>query len=650
MNIPKFVWYINRLSKMSPPEVLYRVKQVLRQQWDKRIYRLNFRPKENKELNLKPIFKLSHEISNKNNTELKKIVSQAEDVLNNRFKIFGIKVDYGDKIDWHLDPKTKKRWPLKFWADIDIRDGFTIGGVKFVWEINRFYFMPVLGITFQITNDQRFADKIFLLLSDWLEANPYPIGVNWTSGIELALRISNLVWALSFLKNYPINKEQKVLINRFIYIHAHHLIRYPSKYSSNNNHAIAEAFGLFLAGLYFKHLKESKKWFLFGKKVLERELARQILPDGGSLECTTTYLSFVADFLLLFIYICNKEKIPYSSVLNDRLLHVCNFIRAIMDKNGNIPNIGDQDSAILVNFGLDNYENFKSILNSGAVFFKRGDFCCDNYPDLKTELLFGEKVRKVRRMYIKPSSTFFRHSGLAVIREEFKGKEIVFVANCMPLGMPPLYAHGHLDALSFTLSVDGYEFFIDPGTYLYHSGGKWRMYFRSTAAHNTVRINEKDIVRQVADFMFANTYKVECFLWENNSNEIHWGAYHNGYTKKSPYVKHTRFVKYFKNQGKFIISDILESKNEYIAEWFFHLHPECTLELTGNKVVISRKSINILLQTDTLVPIKVIRGQLEPVLGWYSKNFNHIQETNTITWKLKCKGKLEFNTTLIIGF
>ena len=63
------------------------------------------------------------------------------------------------KIDWHLDSKTKERWPLKFWADIDIRDGFTIGGVKFVWEINRFYFMPILGIAFQITKDKRFADR-----------------------------------------------------------------------------------------------------------------------------------------------------------------------------------------------------------------------------------------------------------------------------------------------------------------------------------------------------------------------------------------------------------------------------------------------------------------------------------------------------------
>jgi len=81
---------------------------------------------------LQPIFKLSNRIFEKNNQDLCKLIKQAKEILNNRFNIFDIKVDYGEKIDWHLDPKTKKRWPLKFWADIDIRDSFTIGGVKFV--------------------------------------------------------------------------------------------------------------------------------------------------------------------------------------------------------------------------------------------------------------------------------------------------------------------------------------------------------------------------------------------------------------------------------------------------------------------------------------------------------------------------------------
>ena len=52
---------------------------------------------KNEQLNLKPIFKLSYEISDKNNKEWKKIVNQAEEILKNRFDIFDIKIDYGEK-------------------------------------------------------------------------------------------------------------------------------------------------------------------------------------------------------------------------------------------------------------------------------------------------------------------------------------------------------------------------------------------------------------------------------------------------------------------------------------------------------------------------------------------------------------------------
>ena len=59
-----------------------------------------------------------------------------------------------------------------------------------------------------------------------------------------------------------------------------------------------------------------------------------------------------------------------------------------MDKQGNIPNIGDQDSAVLVSFGPSNLKNFSSILNSGAVLFIRQEIAIDK-PDIKTWILTG---------------------------------------------------------------------------------------------------------------------------------------------------------------------------------------------------------------------------------------------------------------------
>jgi len=179
------------------------------------------------------------------------LLKKADQYLDNTFDVFGLTHNFGEKVDWHLDPKTGKQWPRKFWSKVNVRDGFTYGGPKFVWEANRLYMLPILGLAYLATKKKKYADKFFTVVTEWLEENPYPYGVNWTSGIELGVRIANLLWGLSFLRDYKLSEEHKASLNIFVYSHARHLFRYPSKYSSNNNHAIAEAFGLFLIGVFF---------------------------------------------------------------------------------------------------------------------------------------------------------------------------------------------------------------------------------------------------------------------------------------------------------------------------------------------------------------------------------------------------------------
>lgn len=510
-------WYANRLLKMSFPEIVYRVKHKIRKKIDKQRYLSQpLTCTADFQVDLTTFAYLSKHVTRE---RLQIWVDEAQYPLyhladrycRNHCNIFGIDYDFGDHFDWHLDPKTGNRWPLKFCFDVDIRDGFTIGGPKFVWETNRLYCLNTLGLAFRLTGEEKFAAKIFEILADWIKSNPYPQGVNWTSGIELSIRIANLIWGLSFLEKRKFSEQETALVSQFFWLHGRHLYRYPSKYSSNNNHAIAEAFALFLIGVYGSCFPEASKWFDFGKKVIEREVKRQILPDGGSYEYTTTYLSFVFDFFLLFKVVCEQNNITYDPIVDTRLEQACEYIYTLMDKNGNLANIGDQDSAILVNFGLDNHENFQAILNTGSVLYNRPEFRRDNFPDLKTSLILGNVIKRKNLQqseHVLNKSRLFGRSGLAVIRGKVKDKEFVFTGNATPLGMPPLYAHGHLDALSFTLSLNGLDFLVDPGTYLYHSGGKWRRYFRSTAAHNTIRINKTDMSEQVADFMFGNPYNV----------------------------------------------------------------------------------------------------------------------------------------------
>lgn len=669
MNIQKILWYLQRLSKMPIPEIPWRLKEHFRKKIDRKI---NFSTLPHLEMLYPPvssIYNLSCAIDPSLNIKtLKKghayHLSIAKDALKNHFTAFGIPVSFQpSEVKWSMDPVTQKNWPAKFWGDIDYRNK-NLGGVKFVWEYNRLFFLFSLSIAYHVTDEKKYADKILWLIKSWLHENPYPKGVNWTSGIEAGVRLANLIWALSFLEEYPFSHDDLKAINTFVWWHAIRLHRYPSRYSSANNHLLAEGFGLFLAGLYFPHLKGADLWFREGKKILETEVSRQILPDGGSFEFSTTYLSFVLDFFLLFKHACDCCNIPYDTALNQRLDKSCEFIHSMLDRCGNFPNMGDQDSAVLVDFGLSNLENFTSILNTGAILFERPEWSTGKV-DLKTWLLTDKKTKKkdnnnlgkdivknfscpVLKKEAEDKKKTIHHpaSGLSVIRDEVNEREVVFTGNAMSLGMAPLYAHGHLDALSFTLSVDGLEIFIDPGTYLYQNAEPWRSYFRSTAAHNTMRINQMDLSPQTGDFMFGEPYQITKHSLEQKNDRVLWSSAHDAYARRKPHAHLCRWVLWDFRKKTFTITDRVRSSEKILLERFFHFHPNCIVEQQGGEIVIRRGGVVIKMSLDRRENVEILKGSKEPLAGWYSPEFNQLMECATLRCSVSSKGEFE-NITIL---
>ena len=61
-----------------------------------------------------------------------------------------------------------------------------------------------------------------------------------------------------------------------------------------------------------------------------------------------------------------------------------------------------------------------------------------------------------------------------------------------PLGYLSIAAHGNADANALSAWIGDRPLFTDPGTYLYHSGGIWRDWFRGTPSHSTLNIAGAD--------------------------------------------------------------------------------------------------------------------------------------------------------------
>ena len=580
---------------------------------------------------------------------------EAEKIIRHRLNIFGVEADFGNQIDFHLDPKTGKSWPLKFWGDIDYRDGKTVGGIKFAWELNRLQHWPRLAMACRLTGNRKYCQEVLSELDRWIKENPYPKGINWISGIELGLRMVSLFYSLKFIGTESLKAEDKLNILNFVQLHGRHLFRYPSKYSSCANHALAEALGLFIAGLAFPGLENASKWKAFGKEVLEREVTRQILPDGTSFEYTVPYLQFVADHFLIYYLLCKEYGEKISPKIEQRLMTICEFMVHIVDENCNIPMIGDDDSGYLLKLSPGDSNNFLSILNTCGILFQRSDWLHPaSLLDVKTLFLLGVSARrKWENLYAertwKRKSAYFSNAGLAVIAHDKSGQEVLFVGNSGPTGLKPLGGHGHADALSFWLSVGGQPFFIDPGTYLYHSGGRWRRYFRSTAAHNTIEIDGQDQAEQLADFMFADFYHIHDVVWSEETDAIVWGAAHDGYRRLPDPVMHNREVTFYKRQCLFKIVDSITAQKEHEIKLFFHLHPDVHVEGKGeNTFLMSFDATTIMLSVDSTMKATLYCGSKNPLSGWYSPKFNRLRETTTLVFSKEICGNAIIESTVTI--
>jgi len=445
-------------------------------------------------------------------------------------------------------------------------------------------------------------------------------------------------------------------VAKFVSLLGWRLYRYPSRYSSCNNHAIAEALGAFMAGLCFPDLPGARKWKRFGKSVLEREVTRQIYPDGSSFEHTTLYLQFVLDHFLIYFLLCREHGELCGSQIKERIIDALEFIDAIIDDNGNMPAVGDEDDGYLLKLDVSSQNNFASLLNTGAVLFDRPEWILPNARyDLKTHCLLGNKAEeqwadlKRKAPTREANCQLFENAGLAVIRAGDAGRSI-FTGNSGPLGQAPLAGHGHADALSFTLTVNGQPVIVDPGTYLYHSGGKWRRYFRSTGAHSTIRIDQEDQAPIVTDFMFGRFYKISYTEFETEADRVVWSAAHDGYTRLGDPVEHKRVVTYHRKEGRFVIEDRVACREEHLVESFLHFHPTCLVSLHDHVVLIKNGGVRLHLGLDEKwESCEIVTGADDPLSGWFSSGFNRLEEISTLICRKKIHGTEKFRCVIYLS-
>jgi hypothetical protein len=372
------------------------------------------------------------------------------------------------------------------------------------------------------------------------------------------------------------------------------------------------------------------------------------------------YQQFVLDLLLLCLLAGKANKEWFSADYESRIESMLDYLASIMDAGGNVPMFGDSDDGLAIPLSpAEDFCPYKSLLATGALLFRRGDFKQKaGRLDDKTRWLFGAEAgaqfaaldAKATRL---PPRQAFPDGGYFVLGCGFETQgELRLVADAGPLGYRSIAAHGHADALSFTLSVGGREFLVDPGTYAYHTHERWRSYFRGTSAHNTLRIDGLDQSVPGGNFMWLAKARAGCSLWLSSPEKDSFEGWHDGYLRLEDPVKHRRLIELDKRARRVIVEDTLEMEEEHDVELFFHFSELCRVDPADSKsFVVSQAgvSIRIYLPVVENSSAHVYCGSAAPLAGWRSPAFDVRVPAPTIVWQARLSGPSRLRTEIAIS-
>ncbi|MEK6481255.1 alginate lyase family protein [Catalinimonas sp. 4WD22] len=639
-------WYYYRLRTMSLPEVVFRAQQFYQKKKEKK------QPSERLPTQ-KNLLQLPERVLPIHKVEIKNDKQEIE--------IFGQHFPYDTSIDWHLDISSGKRFPMSFSKDINIRTE-EFGSAKHVWEVNRLQFLTLIALQYRESKEEKYLQQFLDLTKSWIASNPYLKGVNWYSNIEVNIRL--IVWffcweILDVNQLVEKNSDFKSFVEDewlpCIYLHMRYSFQNPSKYSSANNHLISEHAGLFIASCFWI-FEESDKWRAHAQVGLEQEIILQHSKNGVNKEEAAEYIQFITDFFLIPYVVGERCGFSFSERYRERLESICEYIFQMMDLRGNLVYYGDEDDGkVVILDAAPNFDNFKSILTSGVILFDKPQWKCqDNDFDTKNAILLGEEGRKkyeqISPISVNSNSKFYISEGHFILRkqERKENKEVFVHFDAAPLGFLSIAAHGHSDALSFVLHVDGYPIITDSGTYTYHTEAEWRKYFLSALAHNTIRIDQVDQAMSAGPTMWLNHYQTKVLAQESNAHIDMVNASHDGYKKMG--VVHKRKLQLNKDVEELEITDelVVKNKKSHIVEMPLHLHPSVEIEKKGtHQVLLKHKNARTVeLNIPEVMSVEIVKGSTDPILGWYSPSFQIKEPTTVVYCKCDISSTTEFSTLI----
>jgi hypothetical protein len=664
MNPVELEWRFRRLSKMSASELGWRMSdQIRRRRWVSRQVTPEVPPQSwalssagratapwvsgrDARFRTFPSVEVLQDLPG---GVRQRVIAAAEDVLAGRWELLGaVRQDMEDP-DWFFDPVTGRRAPqVDYCFKVNHRSEDVTGNVKQVWELSRMHHLTVLAAAYALSGDERYAERVASHLRSWWAQSPFLSGVHWTSGIEAGVRLITWVWVRRLLDGWDgvaeLFERNDVALAQ-IWWHQDYLASFRSRGSSANNHVIAEAAGLLVAALAFDWFAESSRWSEEAARVLEQELKSNTFPSGVNREMAFDYHGFVAELAIVAAAEADWDGRPLSDDLWTMLSRMFDVVAATVDVKLRAPRQGDGDNGRALVLDPPTTEPSSDLLAVGQSLFDAPEWWPTVKPTLTSTLLTSMARRRRTTAHQERRPCQYTDAGLTLMRSSpSDGEEIWCRCDAGPHGFLSIAAHAHADAFAVEVRYDGIDVLADPGTYCYHGEPRWRSYFRSTLAHNTIEVGNQDQSTSGGPFLWTRHARSRLVELETDENgEVTtWTAEHDGYRSLSPPVSHRRSVRLASRTRQLEIVDVLETTGEHGFRLAFHLGPHMEARMVGHGVELSWSDDSFSRSATLFLPDgpswSLSRGATDPILGWYSSRFGENQPAWAVIGEGACSG------------
>ena len=423
------------------------------------------------------------------------------------------------------------------------------------------------------------------LVVRWIRENPPASGNGWDP-YPTSLRIVNWIKWLA-AGNTPVSGMLESLVTQASWLDRR------KEWHLQGNHLFSNAKTLVFAGLFFEG-PQAAKWLKTGLKIIDNELPKQVLPDGGNFERSTMYHAIFLEDVLDLI---NASTYWSGHVSETQVLQWREVAGRLL---GWLTDMTHPDGEI--------------------AFFNDAAFCIA--PKVSELRAYAQRLRFANDYPDKESLNLLRFTHFCesgYIRME--ADNAVSFLDVAPIGPDYLPAHAHADTLSFELSLFSQRVVVNGGTSCYGTGPV-RLRERGTSSHSTVQVTGQNSSEVWDGFRVARrAYPLNLQIL-NQLNKLQVACSHDGYMRLSGEPMHRR--EWVMNSGSLMVTDQVMG-GEHCAVARYILHPNVkVIEIGANEWLLE-------LPRGEIIKIKVLVGRTKLEDAKYAPEFGKVLSTKSIT-------------------